>query len=370
MPLTQPIKGDQIEGLKGYTLVKEINTGHFGRVLLAKEVSTGEEVACKIVEKTYLNKRQKENMLNEISILRQLSHPNIIKFKDSVETSQYFVIVMELMKGGDLFDRLIAQKAFLEEDARLIMLQIAQAINYVHQQGIAHRDLKIENVMFLEPHLNIVKLGDFGLAKRIGQNSTRTPVGTEKYMAPEIIKGEYYSTKVDIWALGCLVFILLYGTFPFFNETDRKGNRLIDVTEKIKTGYFKFPQEGAYENEPVSETAKDLIRKCLVVDPSKRIDIQDFLKHPWITTQSSNQIPLHSPAALRTAQGLVSMRDYFNFGVHAERNRLDGDDDSMQIEDQLHSESKLVKLGNLGQSKILKNRIKRTDETQRYFGAN
>jgi len=168
------------------------------------------------------------------------------------------------------------------------------------------------------------------------------------------VKHDYYSVSVDVWALGCLLFILLYGSFPFFNDEDNRGNRLRDITEKIKTGEFTFPCNEETDN--VGPKAKDLIRKALQVDPSKRLSVQEFLEHEWIQNRSMNLLPLMTPAALRTANGIVSMKDFLAVGVTIERQKYDEVD---LVAKQIMQSKGQVRLASVGDSDLMEKRKKK-----------
>jgi len=291
--------------------------------------------------------------------MQKVRHPNIIGLKEFVDTPTHYVLVMDLMSGGDLFDRLQDQPQFMEEDARKLITQVAEAIKYLHDHGIAHRDLKIENIMFTDKDSMNLKLGDFGLAKDMHGHTAVTRCGTTEYMAPEIVQGVEYSPSVDVWALGCLVFILLYGTFPFFNDEDPEGNRLVDITEKIKSGHFTFPPDG--DEFQVSDLAKDLIRKALEVDASKRITVYQFLGHSWIKNRATNPLPLITPAALRTANGVVSMKDIMTVGVTLEREKFQ---DESQLANELAKSKTNVRLASISESDLLDKRRRKKKKAE------
>lgn len=317
--LTQPVRtAADIPGLVGYELKRELNHGYFGRVYEAEEMTTRYKWAIKIIEKRRLNDRQRQNVLNEVNIMRQLNHKNIIRLKDFFDLQLHYVLVMELMLGGDLFERLEKQTNFTEEDARDIIAQVAEGIKYMHDRNVAHRDIKIENLMFQSPNSRVIKIGDFGLAKQlVNDSNTTTPCGTKEYMAPEMLEGtQLYSKRVDVWALGCLTYIVLFGGFPFYNDQDDRGRTVMSLKEKIHNGRYAFPS-GQELGANVSDSARDIIRHCLQVDPVKRYTIEQFLAHPWIRTRQDSSPVLHSPAIIRETNNLLPnvMREVFNISM-------------------------------------------------------
>jgi len=358
MAYTGVIREKKVKGLPDYTLVKEINYGKFGRVYSAMHNQTKEMCACKFINYKVLSQKQILSIKREIEIMKMLHHPGIIRLKESLETEEYFVLVMELMSGGDLFDRLEQQSSFRESDAKNILLQVAKAVKYMHDCGIVHRDLKIENIMFVSKDSDVVKLGDFGLSKLIGKGVTMTPVGTLEYMPPEIVEKKVYSTNVDIWSLGCLAYILLYGSFPFYEET--VGNKLVLLKDKIKSGYFAFPTDA----ENVSDEAKDLIKKALDLNPATRLNINKFLAHPWLQNneaQTNHELP--APAAVRTAKDRISLRELLNFGLHLTRQKDDEETDpSQEIAELKIEEGGKLKLPSIFKSKLMKKREEKSEK--------
>ncbi|KAJ4016440.1 MAPK-activated protein kinase Srk1 [Fusarium irregulare] len=293
-------------GLERWELVDKMGDGAFSNVYRARD-TTGEqgEVAIKVVRKYEMNSMQRSNILKEVQIMRQLDHPNIIKLVEFSESRQYYYIVLELAPGGELFHQIVRLTYFSEELSRHVIVQVAQALEYLHEEkGVVHRDIKPENILF-EPipmvpskhpkpkqpgdedkvdegefipgqgagGIGRIKIADFGLSKIVWDNQTMTPCGTVGYTAPEIVKDERYSKSVDMWALGCVLYTLLCGFPPFYDES-------IEVlTEKVAKGQFTFLSPWWDE---ISKSAQDLISHLLTVDPEKRFTITEFLAHPWI----------------------------------------------------------------------------------------
>ncbi|KAK1709692.1 kinase-like domain-containing protein [Colletotrichum acutatum] len=294
-------------GLERWELVEKMGDGAFSNVYRARDTS-GEhsgECAIKVVRKYEMNSMQRANILKEVQIMRQLDHPNIIKLVDFSESRQYYYIILELAPGGELFHQIVRLTYFSEELSRHVIVQVAQALEYLHEErGVVHRDIKPENILFspipVIPSKNPkpkqpgdedkvdegdfipgvgaggigqIKIADFGLSKIVWDNQTMTPCGTVGYTAPEIVKDERYSKSVDMWALGCVLYTLLCGFPPFYDES-------IEVlTEKVAKGQYTFLSPWW---DDISKSAQDLISHLLTVDPEKRYTITEFLAHPWI----------------------------------------------------------------------------------------
>ncbi|KAI0513033.1 CAMK/CAMK1 protein kinase [Xylaria bambusicola] len=366
-------------GLERWELVEKMGDGAFSNVYRARdrEGSAG-EVAIKVVRKFEMNNMQGQkhlhpdfkkvpkavergNILKEVQIMRQLDHPNIIKLVDFSESRQYYYIVLELAPGGELFHQIVRLTYFSEDLSRHVITQVAQALEYLHEEmGVVHRDIKPENILFRpipfvpskvpkpkQPGdedkvdegefipgvgsggIGQIKIADFGLSKIVWDKQTMTPCGTVGYTAPEIVKDERYSKSVDMWALGCVLYTLLCGFPPFYDES-------IEVlTEKVAKGQFTFLSPWW---DDISKSAQDLISHLLTVDPDKRYTIREFLAHPWI--QGNGPTPrdekkLQDPERLRAfdsaklvdgdkrmdfrSPGAVNLREIFDVGYSVHR---------------------------------------------------
>ncbi|KAG6054685.1 hypothetical protein E4U17_003536 [Claviceps sp. LM77 group G4] len=293
-------------GLERWELLEKMGDGAFSNVYRARDLQgDAGEVAIKVVRKYEMNNLQRSNILKEVQIMRQLDHPNIVKLIDFSESKQYYYIVLELAPGGELFHQIVRLTYFSEELSRHVIIRVARALEYLHEErGVVHRDIKPENILFYpipfvpstvqkpkQPGdedkvdegeflagrgaggIGEIKIADFGLSKIVWENSTMTPCGTVGYTAPEIVKDERYSKAVDMWALGCVLYTLLCGFPPFYDES-------IEVlTEKVARGQYTFLSPWW---DGISSSAKDLITHLLTVDPEKRFTIREFLAHPWI----------------------------------------------------------------------------------------
>ncbi|CAA7259533.1 unnamed protein product [Cyclocybe aegerita] len=309
------------KGLETYHIEEKMGDGAFSNVYRAVEISTGRRVAVKVVRKYELNSSQagdkhlnpqfkkkprvteRANILKEVQIMRGTSHPSIVKLYSFSESEEHYFLVMELMEGGELFHQIVKLTYFSENLARHVILQVARGIRYLHEErGVVHRDIKPENLLFerieIIPSKNPihrpydedkedegefipgvggggigkVKIADFGLSKVVWNEQTMTPCGTVGYTAPEIVKDERYSKSVDMWALGCVLYTLLCGFPPFYDES------INVLTEKVARGYYTFLSPWW---DDISHSAKDLITHLLCVDPAQRYTIDEFLGHPW-----------------------------------------------------------------------------------------
>ncbi|KDO24386.1 CAMK/CAMK1 protein kinase [Saprolegnia parasitica CBS 223.65] len=263
------------ECIKFYKFGKTLGTGSFATVKSAVCKADNSHWAVKCIEKASLAPDDEEALRVEVEVLQMVEHPNIVKLKEVFDCPKTFYMVMEEMSGGELFDRIVEKEKYTEKEARLVVLHLAEALQYCHGLGIVHRDLKPENLLYAttDEHAPI-KIADFGLAKLIqGNNMMQTACGTPGYVAPEILEGKPYGGEVDMWSLGVITYILLCGFPPFYDE----NNATLFAT--IKAGAYDFPSP-YWDN--VSDSAKDLINHMLVVDPKKRFTSEDVLNHPWV----------------------------------------------------------------------------------------
>lgn len=323
---------EQLE-LQGYTLINKIGEGAFSRVFrgIPKKSSSKafltknyNEVAIKVIQKQNVpvngkkntndqssKASSKEQVLKEVTIHKLVSSGDgstqIVEFIDFQESKHFYYIVQELLSGGEIFGEIVKYTYFSEDLSRHIIKQLALAVQHLHVMGVVHRDIKPENLLF-EPiehvpsknlilrssddpntkldegefrpdvgggGIGIVKLADFGLSKQIYQTNTKTPCGTVGYTAPEVVKDERYSMKVDMWGIGCVLYTILCGFPPFYDEK-------IDIlTEKIARGEYSFLRPWWDE---ISPGAKNAVKKLLEVDPEKRYDVDDLLNDPWLNS--------------------------------------------------------------------------------------
>lgn len=289
-----------------------IGQGAFATVKKAIERSTGDSYAVKII-----NRRKALNaggamvgVDRELQILRKLHHPNIVALKSFYEDMDNYYLVMELVPGGDLMDFVAANGAIGEDATQVITKQILEGISYVHKLGILHRDLKPDNILIMQDDPILVKITDFGLAK-ISDNATfmKTFCGTLAYVAPEVITGKFdssqdssranYSSLVDIWSLGCLVYVLLTSHLPFNGKTQAQ------MFQKIKQGEFHESPLNSYN---VSPEGRDFLRACLQVDPRQRMTAEQALKHNWLSGLDSFTEELQKVLSLSQSQSQQSRK--------------------------------------------------------------
>lgn len=195
----------------------------------------------------------------EVEILSELDHPNVVKLFEIYDEGAVLYLVIELMSGGELFDRIVEKQNYSEKEAAETIKPIVDAIRYCHEQGIVHRDLKPENLLYeTEQETSIVKISDFGLARFVQNELATTACGTPSYIAPEIVNGKGYGKEVDYWSIGIILYIMLCGFPPFYSDNNKE---LFDAITSCK---YEFPSPN-FDN--VSDSAKDLISKILVANP-------------------------------------------------------------------------------------------------------
>jgi len=266
-----------------YILLELLGEGAFSKVYLAEsKQDKGGLAAVKVINKDELCKDEDKMFLvdKEIEIMAQLDHPNIVKLYEVYVNSEQVCLVMELAKGGEVFDKLLEYGSLTEPEAAKLLQQILEAISYLHNLGIVHRDLKPENLLFYDNKLRSkVMVTDFGLSDYEEDLSAESPVcGTATYLAPEVIKRSCSSRAQDMWSLGVISYIILCGYPPFFkdNKADEDDSELL---KQIARGKYKFHSNFWDE---ISDDAKDFVCGLMNVDPMKRMSVQEALHHPWI----------------------------------------------------------------------------------------
>ncbi|BGP55155.1 serine/threonine-protein kinase gin4 [Rhodotorula sphaerocarpa] len=268
---------------------KTVGEGSSGRVKLAKHKMTGQYAAVKIVPKPRKKDHDRANKMllgieREIVIMKLIEHPNVLRLLDVWETGSELYLIMEYVEGGELFDYLVRRKRLHADEARHYFQQIISGVDYCHRFNICHRDLKPENLL-LDSEKNI-KIADFGMAalEREGR-LLETSCGSPHYASPEIVAGEnYHGSSSDIWSCGIILYALLTGVLPFDHGDIRT------LLSLVKRGEYYMPPE-------LPTDAQDLIRKMLVVDPEKRIKMEDVLRHPWVTRKPARLIYGQPPPA-------------------------------------------------------------------------
>ncbi|XP_066964809.1 calcium/calmodulin-dependent protein kinase type II alpha chain isoform X5 [Macrobrachium rosenbergii] len=260
----------------GYELKEELGKGAFSVVRRCVQKTTGLEFAAKIINTKKLSARDFQKLEREARICRKLQHPNIVRLHDSIQEESFHYLVFDLVTGGELFEDIVAREFYSEADASHCIQQILESVNHCHHNNIVHRDLKPENLLLASKAKGAaVKLADFGLAIEVqgDQQAWFGFAGTPGYLSPEVLKKEPYGKPVDIWACGVILYILLVGYPPFWDEDQHR------LYAQIKAGAYDYPSP---EWDTVTPEAKNLINSMLTVNPAKRITAAEALKHPWI----------------------------------------------------------------------------------------
>ncbi|PIA18732.1 Pkinase-domain-containing protein [Coemansia reversa NRRL 1564] len=297
--------GGGFPAIDGYTVVGRIGEGAFSKVYRARQKATGNDVAIKAICKAGLTAVQTANIHKEIAIMESIHSKRVVRMIGVRETRDFFYLIMEFAEGGELFDRVLQLTYLSERLARHVIIQVAEAVQYLHANGIVQRDLKLENVVFepipvvpsgakekkrqgdtnekMEEGLFVpgvggggigkVKLIDFGLSKVVWNQATHTPCGTTGYAAPEVVRDELYTKSVDMWGLGCMLYAMVCGFPPFYDEDVKI------LTRKVALGQYEFLSPWW---DRVNPQIKHLIKHLLELDPARRYTIQDFMRHPWI----------------------------------------------------------------------------------------
>ncbi|XP_049907792.1 calcium/calmodulin-dependent protein kinase type II delta chain isoform X10 [Epinephelus moara] len=270
-----------------YQLYEELGKGAFSVVRRCVKLCTGQEYAAKIINTKKLSARDHQKLEREARICRLLKHPNIVRLHDSISEEGFHYLLFDLVTGGELFEDIVAREYYSEADASHCIHQILESVHHIHQHDIVHRDLKPENLLLASKCKNAaVKLADFGLAIEVqgDQQAWFGFAGTPGYLSPEVLRKEAYGKPVDIWACGVILYILLVGYPPFWDEDQHK------LYQQIKAGAYDFPSP---EWDTVTPEAKNLINQMLTINPAKRITAQEALKHPWVCQRSTVASMMH-----------------------------------------------------------------------------
>lgn len=294
LPPPPPPQSDTFE--EDYVIGKKIGEGGYSVVHECVHRRLGHRSAVKIVEKSRLDVRETAGLHQEVKVMRELRHPNIVQLEAFYEGETSFYIVTELMTGGELFDRIVQKTHYTEREAQHVVRTLAKALEYCHRKGIVHRDLKPENILLSceDESEAVIKIADMGFARPVLDSGMETSCGTPSYVAPEILLGQRYGTAVDLWSLGIITYILLCGYAPFQHPQQNQLFRL------IIRGNFYF--DSPYW-DGVSDQAKHLIRHLLVTKSRKRYSAKQVLAHPWVAG---------SPAATTELGSVQSQMRMFN----------------------------------------------------------
>ena len=271
--LGQLAKTNKVEDF--FEFKERLGSGRFSDVFTALELRTGMEWAIKVVEKTRLNEMEREMLRSEVAIMRLLNHPNVVEMKEVYEDRTKLYLVMELVEGGELFDRIRKKRVFSEFTAFHCTRQLLHIVQYLHEVGIIHRDIKPENILLSDDsEVPTLKLADFGLSKLVGPDETvQVACGTLGYVAPEVLMQRPYGKAIDLWSVGVVTYLMLRGRLPF-DSKEKKA--LIE-----KTIEARLDLEGTYWSK-YTEYALDFLRRVLAKDPVQRLTVEQALMHPWI----------------------------------------------------------------------------------------
>ncbi|XP_066997430.2 calcium/calmodulin-dependent protein kinase type 1 isoform X2 [Anabrus simplex] len=315
-------EAEKIPTLEDKYILKEIlGTGGFSEVRLAEsKEKPSQKFAVKIIDKKALKGRE-DSLENEIMVLRRFSestkrsgvtscdnpedtpwlkHPNIVQLLETFEDKHKVYLIMELVTGGELFDRIVEKGSYTEKDASDLIRQVLEAVDYMHEQGVVHRDLKPENLLYYSPDEDSkIMISDFGLSKMEDSGIMATACGTPGYVAPEVLAQKPYGKAVDVWSIGVISYILLCGYPPFYDENDA------NLFAQILKGEFEF--DSPYWDD-ISESAKDFIRQLMCVDVEKRYTCRQALAHPWICGNAASNKNIHGTVSEQLKKNFAKSR--------------------------------------------------------------
>jgi len=270
-----------------YDLKEELGKGAFSVVKRCVHRKNGENYAVKVISTAKLTKRDFDKLEREARICQRLRHENIVRMHETCADDSNHYLIFDLITGGELFEDIVAREFYSERDASRCIQQILEAVSFCHKSNIIHRDLKPENLLLESKQSGAaIKLADFGLAVEVqnDKNEFHGFAGTPGYLSPEVIRKEKYGKAVDVWAIGVILYILLVGYPPFWNEDTKL------LYEAIKRGEYNFPSP---EWDSVSREVKQLIDSMLELDPTKRITAGSALRHPWVSNRDKVAQAVH-----------------------------------------------------------------------------
>jgi len=283
-----------------YEFKDTLGTGAFSEVVLAEnKLERGKFNAVKCINRRGLRGKE-EALENEIKVLRRLSHPNIVQLMDVFDDKSHVYLVIELVTGGELFDRIVEKGSYTERDASLLIRQVLEAVDYMHERGVVHRDLKPENLLFYSPDDDSkIMISDFGLSKIEGTGIMATACGTPGYVAPEVLAQQPYGKEVDCWSIGVIAYILLCGYPPFYDENDA------ELFKQILKAQYEF--DSPFWDE-ISESAKEFIKNLMCKDPSKRFTCKGAIAHPWISGNAALDKNIHASVKAQILKTFARMK--------------------------------------------------------------
>eukprot|EP01086_Lenisia_limosa_P006389 TRINITY_DN2517_c0_g1_i2.p1 TRINITY_DN2517_c0_g1~~TRINITY_DN2517_c0_g1_i2.p1 ORF type:complete len:314 (-),score=87.64 TRINITY_DN2517_c0_g1_i2:16-957(-) len=270
--------GDVFAPIKvNYSIGEDLGSGTFSVVKKITHKKTKQDYALKVIDKSKVGTTNQQAMLeSEVNILKSVHHENIVNLVDIIDTPSHLLLIMELVTGGELFDKIVEVGYYSEQTASLLVKQLVEAVAYLHERNIVHRDLKPENLLVSGE--TSIQVADFGLSKMVGTETVlKTACGTPGYVAPEVLKCQGYGPQVDVWSIGIITYVLLCGYPPFWADSTA------ELFERILSGKFEFYGEAW---EVVSHSARDFVEKTLILDPKKRLTAQQCLEHPWVAAMN------------------------------------------------------------------------------------
>jgi serine/threonine protein kinase len=264
-----------------YRLEDKLRSGSYGTVYITRHKTSNLEFAVKVIDRTKLKEKDDKATFREIGIMKDLVDvDNVVHVVDVYVVQNCFYIVQDYARGGDVFDRLAKRVSYTEKDARDLGVILLETMKEMHQRKIVHRDMKPENLLLKSTMDDTsILLADFGFAKYVPEEGLKTRCGTPAFVAPEILVGKQYDTQVDMWSVGCLIYMLIGGYPPFQDETHR------GLFRKIRAADFTF--HDVYWNQ-VSLAAKQLITNLLTVDPKDRLSAQQSLDSDWLEVKEDS----------------------------------------------------------------------------------
>ncbi|KAB5546498.1 hypothetical protein PHYPO_G00072780 [Pangasianodon hypophthalmus] len=280
-----------------FDFIEVLGSGAFSEVFMVKERKTGKLFAIKCVKKK--NKRD-INLENEIAVLRRIKHENVVGLEDLYESRTHYYLVMQLVSGGELFDRILDRGVYSEKDASLVIKQVLEGVNYLHKNGIVHRDLKPENLLYYSPdEKSKIMISDFGLSKMEDKGIMSTACGTPGYVAPEVLAQKPYSKAVDCWSIGVITYILLCGYPPFYEESETR------LFSKIMKAQYEF--DSPFWDD-ISESAKDFIRNMMQKSPNLRYTTEQALRHPWIIGKTAQSLDIYHSVSVQIQKNFAKSK--------------------------------------------------------------
>ncbi|KAM9344143.1 calcium/calmodulin-dependent protein kinase IGb [Pholidichthys leucotaenia] len=280
-----------------FELMEELGSGAFSEVYMVKERKTGKTFAMKCVKK---KQKRDLNLENEITVLRRIKHENVVGMEDLYESRTHYYLIMQLVSGGELFDRILDRGVYSEKDASRVIQQVLQAVSYLHQNGIVHRDLKPENILYYSQEENSkIMISDFGLSKMVDNGIMSTACGTPGYVAPEVLAQKPYSSTVDCWSIGVITYILLCGYPPFYEESESR------LFSKIMRAQYEF--DSPFWDD-ISESAKDFIRNMMQKNPKMRYTTDQALRHPWIIGKTARSQDIYYSVSIQIQKNFAKTK--------------------------------------------------------------